>query len=210
MCGGPSATQERLQSEEADFYQNQISAYNAAYKNFSDLQGTLTKQFAPILNAGPGQYGYTPGEDTALRTQATEGTAQGFAAAQTALQRRLAAEGGGVSNITAGSSHALQEELATSTAAEQSRENLGITSSGYDLGRQQWGKAIAGEENLAAGWNPNAFSGSAVNAGNSAANEANAITQQQNSMWGSVLGALGGIGGAAVGNLNVGPFKSTP
>ena len=59
-----------------------------------------------------------------------------------------------------------------------------------------WGEAIKGTEALAAGWNPNAFSSSAVNAGNSAASMANTIAQQQNSIWGSVLGGLGGIAGS--------------
>ena len=201
MCGGPSGTQQELQQEEADFYKNQIAAYNTAYQNFSQIQSVLNAQFAPILKAGPGQYGYTPAEDTALRTQAGEGTVQGFTAAQRALQERIAAQGGGTSNvnITSGGSEDIQEQRASETAAESARENLGITTSGYDIGRQQWGEAIQGEEALASGWNPNAFSGSAVSAGGAAASEANTIAAQQNSMWGSILGALGGIGGAAAG-----------
>lgn len=210
MCGGPTGTQQELQQEEADFYKNQIDAYNKAYANFSQIQDVLTKQFAPILAAGPGQYGYTPAEDTALRTQAGEGTVQNYTQAQRALQQRIAAQGGGTSNvnITSGGNRALQEELATAGAQESSRENLGITTSGYDLGRQMWAGAIQGEEGLGQAWNPNQFSASTVNAGNAAASEANTIAQQQNQMWGSVLGALGGVAGAAAGNLNVGPFKS--
>jgi hypothetical protein len=210
MCGGPSSTQKELQQEEADFYRNQIAAYNTAYKNFADIQAVLNKQFEPILAKGPGQFGYTPEEEAALRTESGEGTARYYDQAQRALQQRIAAQGGGTSNvnITSGGSQALQAELAAEGAAESSRENLGITTAGYDLGRQMWGNAITGEEALAAGWNPNAFSSSTVNAGNSAASMANTITQQQNSMWGSVFGALGGIAGGAAGNLNVGPFKS--
>ena len=195
MCGGPSATQQNLQQEEADFYKNQISAYNTAYKNFSDIQAVLNQQFAPILAKGIGQFGYTPEEEAALRTQSGEGTARYFDQAQRALQQRIAAQGGGTSNvnITSGGNQALQAELAAAGAQESARENLGITTSGYDLGRQEYTGAIQGEEALAAGWNPNAFSKSAVDSGSAAASEANTIAQQQNSMWGSVLGALGGI-----------------
>lgn len=208
MCGGPSSAQTEMQQEEAAFYQTQIEAYNNAYKNFSELQAVLQQQFAPILAAGPGQFGYTPAETTALRTQSTEGTAQNFATAQRALQQRIAAQGGGTSNITSGGAQQLQEELSSATASEQSRENLGITTSGYDVGRQNWQNAVSGTEALARGWNPNTFSQSTVSAGNAAASEADTIAQQQNAMWGSVLGALGGIGGAAAGRLNVGPFGS--
>jgi hypothetical protein len=159
--------------------------------------------------------GYTPGEETALRTQATEGTAQNYAAAQRALQQRTAAMGGGTSNIniTGGPAQQTQEELASQAAGESSRENLGITTSGYDLGRQMWGEAVQGTEALAAGWNPNQFAQSTVNAGGAAASEANTIAQQQNSMWGSVLGALGGVAGnfatGGLGSLMKAPGANT-
>lgn len=198
MCGGPSSAQTEMQQEEAAFYQTQIQAYNNAYKNFSELQDVLQQQFAPILAAGPGQFGYTPAETNALRTESTEGTAQNFATAQRALQQRIAAQGGGTSNITSGGAQQLQEELSSATAAEQSRENLGITTSGYDLGRQMWQGAVSGTEQLASGWNPNAFSQSTVSAGAAAASEANTIAQQQNAMWGSVLGALGGVASSTI------------
>ena len=209
MCGGPSATQKELQQEEADFYKTQIDAYNKAYGNFTQIQNALNQQFAPILAAGPGQMGYTPTELNALRTQATEGTAQGYAAAQRALQQRIAAQGGGTSNvnITSGGSQKLQGDLAAAAARESSSENLGITTSGYDLGRTLWNTAIQGEENLAAGWNPNTFSGSTVNAGSAASSMANTITQQQNSVWGSVLGALGGVAANAAVGWATGGFK---
>jgi len=197
MCGGPTSAQTELQQEEANFYKTQIQAYHQAYGQFSELQDVLKQQFAPILARGAGQMGYTPDELTTLRTQATEGTAANFAAAQRGLQQRIAAEGGGTSNVnlTGGPSQQIQAELASATAAESSRENLGITTSGYDLGRQMWGEAVKGTEGLAAGWNPNQFASSTVSAGNSAADEANQIAKLQNSAWGPVLSALGGIAG---------------
>ena len=181
MCGGPSSAQTAMQQSEADFYKTQIQAYNKAYANFSELQDVLKQQFQPILDRGAGQMGYTPDELTALRTQATEGTATNFQAAQRGLQQRIAAQGGGTSNvnITGGPSQQLQEELASATAAEQSKENLGITQSGYDVGREMWGEAVKGTEGLASGWNPNSFSQSTVSAGNAATSEANTIAEQK-------------------------------
>lgn len=70
-----------------------------------------------------------------------------------------------------------------------------------------WQNAIQGYQNLAQGWNPNAFAGSTISAGTAAGNEANTIAQQQNQMWGSILGAIGGIGGAAAGGWAAGGFK---
>lgn len=210
MCGGASSSQRDVQEKEAAFYQKQIDAYDTAYKNFSDINKVLKAQFEPILAKGPGQMGYTPEELTALRTQAGEGTAQGFSSAQRALQQRLATQGGGTSNvnITSGGSRDIQQQLAAATAAEQSKENLGITTAGYDVGRQMYAGAVQGEQGLAAGWNPNAFSSSTVNAGSAYASEANTIAQQQNQMWGSILGALGGVAGQAAGGWAMRPMTA--
>jgi len=209
MCGGPTSTQQQLQQSESDFYQNQINAYNTAYSNFKDIQATLNQQFAPILAAGPGQFGFTPAETAALRTQATEGTAQGYAAAQQALQQRMATLGGGTNtiNMAGGPMTQVQGQLASQAAAQQSQQQLGITTAGYQQGRANWQNAISGEQALAAGWNPNAFSGSATSAGGLASSEANTIAQQQNQMWGSVLGALGGVAGSMAGGWATGGFK---
>jgi hypothetical protein len=201
MCGGPTSAQTANQQAQADFYQKQISAYDTAYSQFKDLQAQIKSQLQPILQAGPGQFGYTPDETTALRTQATQGTSEAYAGAQRALQQRIATLGGGTSNVnmTGGPMAQVSGELASTAAQESSRENLGITTSGYDLGRQMWQNAISGTQALAQGWNPNAFGATTINAGTAAGNEANVIAQQRNQMWGSILGAVGGIGGGMAG-----------
>jgi hypothetical protein len=189
-----------LQTEEADFYKTQIDAYKTAYSKYSDLSDAIEKQFAPILAKGPDQFGYSPTEETALRTQATEGTASSYAAASRVLAERRAAMGGGTSNVnlTSGAAESERARLASFAADTESQQNLGITTSGYDLGRQMWGNAVQGTMQLASGWNPNAFSASATGAGQQASSQANTIAQQQQSAWGSVLGALGGVAGQAV------------
>lgn len=209
MCGGPSATQMDLQAEEADFYKTQVTAYNTAYTNFSQIQDALNKQFAPILAKGPNQYGFDATEDQTLRTQADQGTAQGYAKAKTALQESQATQGGGTSNInvTGGPQGEQDEELVAAGAGTMSAENLGITQAGYGQGYDEWKGAVAGEEDLAAGWNPNAFSGSANSSAKTANDEANTITSEQESVWGNVLGALGGAVGTAAGGWATGGFK---
>jgi len=205
MCGGPSAAETNLSNEEAQFYQTQINAYNTAYQNFSGIQAALNQQFAPILARGPGQTGYTPEELNALKTQSTEGVASQFAKAQVAANTAIASRGGGqdVTNITSGGAQELTGQLAATAASEAANEEMGITQSNYALGRQQYEQAIAGEEALAAGWNPNAYASSTVNAGNAAGEEASRITQEGEAVWGNVMGALGGVAGSALGNPNV-------
>lgn len=169
----------------------------------------MKAQLQPILSAGPGQFGYTPDETTALRTQATQGTSEAYAGAQRALQQRIATLGGGTSNVnmTGGPMAQVSGELASTAAQQSAAANLGITTSGYDLGRQMWQNAISTYGNMANQWNPNAFAGSTISAGSSAANEANTIAAQKNQIWGSVLGALGGIGGSLAGGWATGGFK---
>lgn len=201
MCGGPSSTQLELQSEEAQFYATQIDAYKTAYSNFKDIQDTLNAQFAPIIAKGPNQFGFSDAEVANLNSIATEGTARNYASAQRALQDAIATQGGGTSNVnlTSGSTAQLREQLASEAAATESTSQQQIQQAGYSQGHQQWQEAVAGEEDLAAGWNPNSFAGSATSAGNTASAEANTITQEQNQMWGSIIGALGGVAGQAAG-----------
>jgi NADH dehydrogenase/NADH:ubiquinone oxidoreductase subunit G len=202
MCGGASNTQNELQDEQAQFYATQIQAYNNAYANYTQLQNTLTQQFAPVLAAGPGQAGYTAPELTALQTEAKQGTATNFNQAEQAANAAINARGGGndTTNITSGSAQELEGSIASTAAATESAEELGITQSDYVLGHQNYENAVAGTEEVASGWNPNSFAGSTVSAGNSADAEANAVAEENNSVWSNVLGALGGVAGAAVGN----------
>jgi hypothetical protein len=202
MCGGATSTQSELQGEEADFYKNQIASYNKAYSQFTDLTNTLNQQFAPILQAGPGQMGYTPAELADLNTVAASGTASAYANATRALNEQMGTMGGGTSpvNATSGPAAAARAALASTAASQAAQQRLQIQSSGYDVGRQQYQQAVTGEESLAAGWNPNTFAGSTVSSGGLASSEANTIAQQQQSAWGSVLSAVGGVAGAALGN----------
>jgi hypothetical protein len=82
----------------------------------------------------------------------------------------------------------------------ESGQQQQIQEAGYSLGHQEWQEAVAGEEDLAAGWNPNAFAGSATSSGKVASDTAASITAEGNSLWGPIIGALGGIAGKAAGS----------
>lgn len=209
MCGGPTGTQQQLQQEEANFYQTQIDAYNKAYANFSEISDTLNQQFAPILAAGINQYGFSAAETQELNTGAIEGTANEFNKAEKALNEDEAALGGGQSNenITSGEANQQHEELAATGAATESAELEQIQEEGYAQGRENYEGAVQGEEELAAGWNPNAYASSANSSASTANSEANAIAEEQDSIWQSVISGLGGIAGGFAGDFNFGPSK---
>jgi hypothetical protein len=197
MCGKASGTQEQLQSSEAAFYQMQTQAYNAAYSNFKSIQDKLNAQFGPTVVLGPNQMGYNAAELTNLNTMATEGVATNYAKAKQTLQQDIATEGGGTGtvNLTGGPSNQLREELASTAAGVESAEQLGIQQSGYQQGYNEYQNAVQGEEEVAGGWNPNAFAGSATSSAGAANSEANAVQAANASTWNSVMGALGGIAG---------------
>jgi hypothetical protein len=208
MCSGASSTEKELQTEEAAFYKNQVDAYKTAYSKFSDLQDVLDKQFAPILAKGPNQMGFSQAELTDLNTMATEGTAGEYAKAQRALQAGQAARGGGTSNVntTSGGAEDERAQVAAYAASQSASQRLGIQTAGYDTGRQEWQQAVAGEEDLAAGWNPNAFAGSATSSGSLASQTASNITKEGQAGWSAVIGALGGVAGN-VSSPSVGGWK---
>jgi len=192
----------KLQDEEANFYATQIDAYKTAYSNFKNLQDRLNAQFAPVIAKGPNQFGFSDAEVANLNSIATEGTARNYASAKQALQQSIATAGGGTSNVnlTSGATATLQEQLANQAAGMESVQQQQIQQAGYALGHQEYQEAIGGEEALAAGWNPNTFSGSATSAAGSANQVASQIAQEQQAPWGAVLGALGGIAGQAAGS----------
>lgn len=197
MCGGPTQQQLDLQTEEANFYRTQVEAYNTAYANFKTLQDALNQQFAPVLAAGPGQKGFTTAEENDLKAQAKTGTAINFQHAAEAANANVAARGGGndLTNITSGGAAQLNNELAATAAATESAQELGVDEANYATGRANYDKAVSGEEELAAGWNPNSFAGSADSAGKVASDQANEIAKEQQSVWGNVMGALSGVAG---------------
>ncbi len=108
--------------------------------------------------------------------------------------------------MTSGGAEDERQQMAAYAASQTSAQRLGIRQAGYAAGREQWGEAVTGEENLAAGWNPNAFAGSATSSGSLASTTASNITKESQSAWGGVLSALGGIAGN-VSSPSVGGWK---
>ena len=195
LCGGPSAAQEQLAGEQAQFYKTMIQDYGTTFGEQQNILAGLTASFQPILNAGINQYGFSAPEQQALTSQATQGTGQAYNQASTALTQALNAKGGS-SFIPSGENAQLQEQVGTAAANQQSNQLLNITNEGYQVGRENY-LAAAGALSSAAGmYNPLGYSGGATSAGNSAFQSAT-INQQEGSQW---MGLLGGVlGGAATG-----------
>ncbi len=204
-CKGASDQQKELEQEQASFYKTLSAQQATAFGAQQALFGAIRSVYDPIVAAGPNQYGFSSAEDKTLRTQATEGTAANYRAAEKATSEALAARGGGNTFLPSGAEADIHSRVAGAAAGQESAENLGITQTGYEVGRQNFDKATGVEMGIASGYNPLGYANAATGAGNSAFNMASEI-QKANaaaSPWGTIGGLVGGVVGGFAG-----PFGS--
>lgn len=173
-CKGASKEEKAQAAQQADtskkqaaFFDVMTASYNKMFEGQTAILSTLKKTFEPILAKGPNQYGLSAGEDRAIRTQASESTAQNYKMAKQAVAEGRAAQTGDAF-IPKGSDAQLDLQLATAAAGQESQQQLGITQKGYDVGRQQFGAAASALSGVAQQMNPIGFSGQASSAGQTA------------------------------------------
>lgn len=203
---GASAQQNDLAASQTQFYNTLQQQQQQQFGQQSALYNSIRSVYDPIVAAGPNQYGFGAAEDTALRTQASEGTAAQYQQANSATQSALAARGGGNSFLPSGVNADISAKVSGAAAQQESSQQLGITNEGYQVGRQNFQNATNTEMGIAAGYNPLGFAGAATQAGTSAFNSATEI-QKANaaaSPWGTIGGLVGGVAGAFAGNPGLG------
>jgi hypothetical protein len=199
MCGSTN-DQKDIEQSQQQMYDTLNKNYATAFGQFQELQTALTSAFMPILQAGPSQTGFSPSQDTALRTQNTEGVATDFAQSQKATAQELAARGGGNTLLPDSISANMLAGNANAAAATRATSDLNITNQNYQQGYQNWQSAANMLAGTASAWNPNSFGSTATTGGSAAATSANNIAAASNSIWNSVIGGVASIGGAALGN----------
>jgi hypothetical protein len=200
MCG-PSQAETNINQEQQDFYKQLTSQYSTIFGENQGILQNLTSAFTPILQAGPGQTGFTPAEETNLRTQATESAAQSYAQAQRATAGILATQGGGNLALPSGVTSQILANQATRAAQTQATAQQKITADNYATGRQNWLQAASVLGTTAGQLNPNAYSSSATGAGSSAASLASQMNQESLSPWNAAISSVGGILGNAAGRV---------
>ena len=201
LCCGPSAAQQQLSAEQNQFYTNLNNSYATTYAGQQNILNSLTAEFQPILAAGPNQEGFSAQEETALNTQAAESTAAGAQEAQVALGNKEAAQGGGAA-IPSGAQEELSANIDTSAGNEEAALRTQITEADYQQGLTNFNEAAGVLGNTAALENPTGVAGAATSAGSAAETTANQIAQEETAWMQPIFGAIGGIGGAALGNPN--------
>lgn len=200
--GGPSQEQKDLAASQAAFYKNLQAQQNQQFAQQSKLLEELNAVWGPIFQAGPSQTGMSAAQETALRSQATEGTGAEYAKAARAVNENLAARGGGNVVVPSGADTVIRGKIATAAAADQASKNLAITDENYALGRQNWLAAASGLSGATlSAYNPTGYAGAATTAGNSAFNSATTIYNERKaaSPWGAIGGLVGGLAGSFLG-----------
>lgn len=202
MC--ETAAQDQIQGEQIQAYQQAQQLTAEQYAHQQAIYAPMTGLFQTIFNRGPNQEGFSEPERQDLEAQAVEGTARNYAGAARAVNESEAALGGGDIPLTSGGELQQKQNVALSSAAEESKEQSQIKQANYTQGRSEWDAAGAGLEGIAAGDNPLGFENASTNAGSAAATTADEIAKEQNG-WES---AVAGAAGAAAGGWASGGFKT--
>ena len=168
------------------------------YANQQAIYAPMAAQFQSIFDMGPSQEGFSQAEKDALNAQAIEGTGTNYSGAAKAVREQMAGRGGGDEPVSSGVQAQMDEEMAASSAAEESKEETGITTQDYATGRANYENAATGLEKIAAGENPVGYEQAQTQAGSAASTTATTIEAEQNSWVNAALGAAGSIAGAAI------------
>jgi hypothetical protein len=196
MCGATSE-QKELQREQMDFYKQ---GNERAATAFAEDQAILTQMqqiYAPILAKGPNQRGFSDEERNSLDAQTIDGTADNYARASRAVNEEMAAKGGG-SAMPTGAEIQLKQDVASSAAKEESRQQAQIIAADWAQGHKQFGEATDALMTASGHLNPTAYQNSATEAGGAASKTANDIAVASNSWVNAAIGAAGALGGAVV------------
>jgi hypothetical protein len=199
-----SSAETALANQQSDFYKTLTADYKTQFANQSAILSSLQTAFDPILKAGINQYGFSPQEDTSMRTSASDSIARNFAGAQTALNENLASRGGGNTFLPSGATAQLQAGLLGSEATTQAETSNAITQKGYDVGRTNFLSAEGALAQTAGLQNPLGYAGAGNQAGSAAFNSADIINQQNTAWQGALGGMIGGAASAFLGNSALG------
>ena len=198
MCGATQQQQD-ITDEQQNFYKQLSDEYSTVFGQNQAITGALTSMFAPILQAGPSQTGFSQSQETALRTQNAENVATDYAQAQRATAQILAARGGGDTFIPSSINNNLLAQNANAAAAQRAAGDLNITNANYAQGYQNWNTAANVLGSTAGLLNPTGYAGVTTNAGTAASTSATNIAASNFAPWGAAMGALGSVAGMAAG-----------
>jgi hypothetical protein len=196
---GPTAQQTELGDAQLQAYQQAATLTQQQYANQQAIYGPMATQFQSIFAKGPGQQGFTPEEDEELNAQAEEGTAENYGNAARAVGEATAAKGGGTNPLPTGADSAIEGNIATSAAQEESQQENQINAANYGQGYNEWENAGQGLQAIAAGENPLGYESNETSSGSAAGTTESQIASEDDSWLNATIGAVGSAAGMASG-----------
>lgn len=189
---GDKVAQAAEQSQ-ANFDNTLQGIFQAQYANQTQVLQYLQGKLQNALN---NNQGYTPGQLTALRTGATDTTAQEAQNAQAGANAAAIRTGG--SALPSGVSAMIESSVAQQAAQQQAQAQNAITTANANLQQQNFWNASNVLSGTAAQFNPLGYANSATSGSGAVAGLSNAVTNANGPTFGQILGGIGGgILGAA-------------
>jgi hypothetical protein len=204
MGKGSTAQQTSIANSGQSFMGTLQNDFGTAFSGQQNILNGLQKTQQSILAAGPGQFGFSVPQTTALNTMATSANAASYQGAKTGIGEQVAATGGGNSVLPTGTQGESLTTAAASAAQNQAASLNKIQQAGYAQGSQDYNAALSGSLQVASIENPSALAGEANKAGDTAFGEATSVNNMNasNNFWPQV----GGLAGSLVGSYFGGPI----
>jgi len=181
-------------------------SFGTAFAGQQAILDNIDKSIKATIAAGPSQYGFSAQQDAALRTQASEGTAGAYKMARQATGEALAAVGGGNKFLPSGTAATLRAEAANRAAAQEASQQLGITTAGWQTGRENYLNAVGIGQKSAQILDPTAYSSQALSGARDTFEAQHAMATEPTTA-GVVGGILGSVAGSVAGGWATGGFK---
>ena len=177
--------------------------YGTLFGNQLGVLNSINKSLSPVLAAGPEQQGFSGPELAARNTAAINNAGAASRNAQQSVANFGAGQGGGSSSgLISGVQKQLQGAVASQSAGQLASAQNQITNENYAQGNQNYWRAQAGMDQLAAGYSPNAAQSGAISENQNSFGEAKTIQDQKLQEAQAIAGGITSLAGGALGMAN--------
>lgn len=198
---GSSPQAQSNEAAQTGFYNTMMGEQQLTFGQNQALLDMLKNTWSPILNAGPGQQGFTPQENAALRTDITNTGAIANTNAINADLLRTQQQTGGANVLPSGASNVLADDATILSGQNTANALTSETAANYAQGLANFNNASTVLSGTAGLENPVGFGGAANQAGGNATSAINLVDSQNTSLLNTVLGGLAAGTGKALGTL---------
>jgi hypothetical protein len=179
MCG-PTSSEKSLQQDSQSFSNQLRQNYGTLFGKQQGVLDSINRSLSPVLAGGPSQHGFTADTLAALNTGAINAAGAANKAAQQAARTYGAGEGGGgTSGVTSGITKQIESAIGSQNANALAGQQNQIVQADYAQGNANYWRAQGAEQQLAAGYSPNASQEGAISENAQSFGQAKEIQQAE-------------------------------